>query len=68
MLFCVEPIRITQFGRASIYMLIPAWFRNANHLRNGDYLMVDLSQVRIVRKEDLATLAEEPVAVAAEVP
>jgi hypothetical protein len=58
-------IRLRKNG-ATLYMRLPLDFVRDNNLRPGDWLVPDLSTFKIIRQEDLATLHQEPVMVAAE--
>jgi hypothetical protein len=40
---------------------MPPAFARANNLRDGDYLVVDLTKLRIVRAEDFAMIGRAPV-------
>jgi hypothetical protein len=40
----------------SLYLRIPAEFRHANNLRPGDFLVLDLTTVGIVRQADFVHL------------
>jgi hypothetical protein len=60
-----KPVKLIRVG-TTLYLRIPAGFRNANKLRAGDYMIADLSQVRIIRQEQVEQLvSEEPASVVA---
>jgi bifunctional DNA-binding transcriptional regulator/antitoxin component of YhaV-PrlF toxin-antitoxin module len=60
-----KPIKLIKVG-TTLYLRIPAAFRNAHKLKRGDYVIVDFSQFKIVRAEEVEKQAEEVIVVAEE--
>ena len=53
-------LKVKIVGNSWDLRLTPA-FARANNLRDGDYLVVDLTKLRILRAEDFAMIGRAPV-------
>jgi hypothetical protein len=55
-----KPLKVLKVGGSWDLRLTPAFIR-ANKLHEGDYVIVDMSKVRVLRAEDFAMIGRAPV-------
>jgi hypothetical protein len=55
-----QPHKVKKVGDSHDLRLDPRFVR-ANKLKDGDYIVVDLSKFRIIRAEDFAMFSRAPV-------
>ena len=56
----MKHLKIKKVGDSWDIRLTPT-FARANNLRDGDYVVLDMSKLKILRAEDFALLGREPV-------
>ena len=55
-----QPLKVKKVGDSYDLRLVPA-FVKANRLQDGDFIILDMSKIRIIRAEDWALVGRNPV-------